>query len=50
MEVNEIEVIDVEIVSKECEVEKFYKWMESFQNKFLFNDEKMERAYNIVLK
>jgi len=47
---NEIEVVDPIIVTPENNAEKFDNWMRKLGNIFVGNNERMERAYNLILE
>lgn len=45
---NEIEVVDAEIVTTEKNVDRFYDWLHKIGNKYIGNNERMERAFNLI--
>lgn len=45
---NEIEVVDPEFVTTEKNVDRFYNWLHKIGNEYIGNNERMERAFNLI--
>jgi len=45
---NEIEVVDAEVIIPEKNVDKFYDWLQKIGNKYIGNNKRMERAFNMI--